>query len=165
VLVSLAYGRTGLAVEVPDDAAVILPTELPGLPDETGAVSRALDEPLAGPSLARLAGGAARVVVVFPDLTRPMPNRTVLPPLLRHLERCGIPDAAITLLCATGSHRQATAAELEELVGPDIVARYVIVDHDSDSPDHVSVGEVDGVPIQLLRHYVEADVRIITGFV
>jgi nickel-dependent lactate racemase len=165
VLVSLAYGRTGLGVEVPDDAAVILPTELPGLPDEPGAVSRALEEPLCGPPLAGLAAGAARVVVVFPDLTRPMPNRTVLPPLLRHLANCGIPDAAITLLCATGSHRQATAAELEELVGPDVVARYAIVDHDSDSPDHLSVGEVDGVPIQLLRQYVEADVRIITGFV
>ena len=50
-------------------------------------------------------------------------------------------------------------------MGPDIVARYAIVDHDSDGPDHVSVGEVDGVPILLDRHYVEADVRIITGFV
>jgi lactate racemase len=165
VQVNLAYGVQGRVVEVPDDATVIVPTELPGLADQAGAVLGALRRPMAGPSLAELVDGARRVVVVFPDLTRPMPNRVVLPPLLGELERCGIPDAGITLLCATGTHRQASAAEMVELVGEDIVARYAIVDHDSESADHVAVGEVDGVPILLQRHYVEADVRIITGFV
>lgn len=163
--VQLSYGRTGLTVEVPEDSVVILPTELDGLPDERQAVSDALAEPLSGPSLEQLALGAKRVVVVFPDLTRPMPNRTVLPPLLGELERCGIPDRSITLLCATGTHRQATRSEMEELVGAEIVARYAIIDHNSDSPDHLSVGAVDGVEIRLLRQYVEADLRIITGFV
>ncbi len=144
---------------------VVLPDELPGLPDQEGAVSRALAQPLAGPPLAQLVRGARRVVVVFPDLTRPMPNRTVLPPVLRALERAGVADGHITLLCATGTHRQASAAEMEELVGPDIVARYAIVDHDAGSADHLEVGEVDGAPILLQRQYVEADVRIITGFV
>ena len=94
-----------------------------------------------------------------------MPNRTVLPPLLAELERAGVPDDRITLLCATGTHRQATAAEMEELVGPGIVARYAIVDHDATGAGHVPVGEVDGVPVLLQREYVEADVRIVTGFV
>jgi nickel-dependent lactate racemase len=165
MLVTLAYGVDGRTVEVPDDATVILPTELEGLADQAGTVLDALVHPLSGLPLAELVAGKAQVVVVFPDITRPMPNRTVLPPLLRHLELCGIPDANITLLCATGTHRQATPQELEELVGPEIVARYSIVDHDAQSDDHVEVGEVDGVPVLLLRHYVEADVRIITGFV
>jgi nickel-dependent lactate racemase len=165
VLVNLAYGVEGRVVEVPADATVIRPTELRGLADQEGAVGQALEQPLSGPPLSQLLDGAGRVVVVFPDLTRPMPNRTVLPPLLRQLERCGVPDDRVTLLCATGTHRQATAAEMCELVGPDIAARYAIVDHDSESADHVTVGEVDGTPVLLLRHYVEADVRIITGFV
>ncbi len=179
MLVNLAYGVEGRTVEVPDDATVILPTELPGLPDQQGAISHALAHPLAGPSLGELVrplvlGGAPRVAVVFPDLTRPMPNRTVLPPLLALLAHYGVPDDAITLLCATGTHRQATPAEMEELVGPEIVARYTIVDHNSGcdahvadvrSAAHVAVGEVDGTPILLQREYVEADVRIITGFV
>ena len=80
------------------------------------------------------AAHAERVAVAFPDLTRPMPNRTVLPPLLAELERCGVPNERITLLCATGTHRQATAAEMEELVGPEIVGRYAVVDHDATSP-------------------------------
>ena len=94
-----------------------------------------------------------------------MPNRTVLPPLLAELARCGVPDDRITLLCATGTHRQATAAEMEELVGPAIVGRYAIVDHDATSAAHVAVGEVDGAPVLLQREYVEADLRIVTGFV
>ncbi len=105
------------------------------------------------------------MAVVFPDLTRPMPNRTVLPPLLDELARAGVPDARVTLLCATGTHRQATAAEMDELIGPELVARYVVVDHDAECDDHVPVGEVDGVPVRLQREYVEADLRIITGFV
>ncbi len=94
-----------------------------------------------------------------------MPNRTVLPPLLEQLERAGVPDDRVTLLCATGTHRQATPAEMEELVGTAIAARYTIVDHDATSDAHVRVGDVDGTPILLQREYVEADVRILTGFV
>jgi lactate racemase len=165
VRVELAYGRHGTTVEVPDSADVILPTDEPRLPDEAAAVTAALRIPWAGPSLEDLADGADRVVVVFPDLTRPMPNRTVLPPLLAELDRCGVADDRITLLCATGTHRQATPAEMLELLGPGIVARYRIVDHDATSTAHVSVGEVDGVPVFLQREYVEADLRVVTGFV
>jgi nickel-dependent lactate racemase len=103
--------------------------------------------------------------VVFPDLTRPMPNRTVLPPLLEELARARVPDEQIVLLCATGTHRRATAAEMRDLVGPEVVKRYRIVDHDADGDDHVEVGKVDGVSVRLQRDYVEADVRIVTGFV
>ena len=163
--VDVAYGLEGREVEVPGDATVIRPTELPGLADQHAAVRDALMRPLSGPSLADLAEGATRVVVVFPDLTRPMPNRTVLPPVLRELERCGIADEAITLLCATGTHRQATPGEMEELVGREIVARYAIVDHDAESAQHRYVGEVEGTPVLLQREYVDADLRIITGFV
>jgi lactate racemase len=165
VRVELAYGTEGRQVEVPEDATVIAPVDLPGLAEQPEAVRHALERPLSGPSLSELANGAHRVVVVFPDLTRPMPNRTVLPPLLALLERSGVPDEAVTLLCATGTHRQATASEMQELVRPEIVARNTIVDHDSDDGDHVEVGRVDGTPVLLQRDYVEADTRIITGFV
>ena len=138
----------------------------PGLGDEAGAITDALRRPLSGPSLADLVAQAGRVAVVFPDLTRPMPNRTVLPPLLAELARCGVPDDRIVLLCATGTHRQATGAEMAELIGLDIVAGYDVIDHDAtNDAAHVPVGSVDGTPVLLQREYVEADVRIITGFV
>jgi len=64
--VTLAYGRTGLAVEVPDDAVVIRPTSLPGLPDEGAAIGAEVE-----PWLSSMAARARRAVVVFPDITRP----------------------------------------------------------------------------------------------
>lgn len=158
--VHLAYGRAGITVEVPDQAEVILPTQLPALDDERSAIAAA-----AGARLDGLVDRASRVAVVFPDLTRPMPNRTVLPPLLEALAARGVPDGQITLLCATGTHRQASSDEMAELIGADLTLRYAVVDHDAVHGDHVTVGEVDGVAIGLQREYVEADVRIITGFV
>ena len=83
--VELAYGRHGTFVEVPDTAEVVVPVDEAGLADEAAAITDALRQPLSGPSLRDLVSGASRVAVVFPDLTRPMPNRTVLPPLLQEL--------------------------------------------------------------------------------
>ena len=55
MLVNLAYGHAGTAVEVPDDATVILPTELPGLADQQRAVTAALAHPLSGRGKDRVA--------------------------------------------------------------------------------------------------------------
>jgi nickel-dependent lactate racemase len=166
VRVSLAYGERDLSVEVPDESVVVEPAVTPPLPDEPGAVRSAVRAPLAGPPLDRLVAGAERVAVVFPDITRPMPNTTVLPPLLDELERAGAGPERVELLCATGTHRSATDDELRDLVGEAVVDRYRIHQHRSDDTDaHVAVGTVDGVPILLDRRYVEADRRILTGFV
>ncbi len=162
---TVAYGTTGLVVDVPDHAVVVRPREPPALADQAGAVRHALRHPMSGPALADLVGPDGTVAVVFPDLTRPMPNTTVLPPLLAELERAGAGPDRVELLCATGTHRQATPAEMEALVGPDIVSRYRIHDHVADDPDHVEVGRVGSTPVRLDRHYVDATVRIVTGFV
>ena len=164
--VTLAYGEDGLSVEVPDDSVVVEASVSTPLDDEADAVRRALHSPLTGPSFDDLIGRGQRVAVVFPDITRPMPNTTVLPPLLDELERAGVGPARVDLLCATGTHRAATHDELVALVGPEVVGRYRIHQHRSDAiDDHVEVGAVDGVPILLDRRYVDADRRIVTGFV
>jgi len=175
--VRLAYGRDGLVARVPDGAEVVAPVAVAGLPDEHGAVVGAVSAPLSGPPLEDLvararraaarrgATGGPRVAIVFPDITRPMPNRTVLPPLLGELERCGVAPDRLELLCATGTHRAATAEEMAELVGPHVVRRHRIHQHDAHDGDHVEVGRVDGTPVLLERRYVEADLRVLTGFV
>ncbi len=163
--VTLAYGRDGLLLDVPDGAEVVVPEEPVPLDDEGAAVREGLASPSSGPGLAELVRAGERVVVVFPDITRPMPNTTVLPPLLEALAQAGAGPGRVELVCATGTHRPATIDELTALVGREIVERYPIHQHDSDDGDHVGVGEVDGVPVLLDRRYVEADLRILTGFV
>jgi nickel-dependent lactate racemase len=166
VRLTVAYGAGGLGLEVPDHAVVVQPGEPVALDDGPGAVRAALRHPAAGPALADLVRPGGRVAVVFPDLTRPMPNTTVLPPLLAELEQAGAGPDRVQLLCATGTHRRATRAEMAELVGPEVIDRYPIHDHQADDRDgHVQVGEVDGTPILLDRHYVHSDLRIVTGFV
>jgi nickel-dependent lactate racemase len=165
VRVTLAYGTGGLAVELPDHAVVVDREEPAALADPDTAVREALGRPGHGPALSDLVGSGTTVAVAFPDLTRPMPNTTVLPPLLDELATLGAGPDRVRLLCATGTHRPATAGELVALVGPGVAARYPVHDHRADDPDHVRVGEVDGAPVLLDRRWVEADVRLATGFV
>jgi hypothetical protein len=156
--VELAYGEAGLTVEVPDDATVVLPTDPPALDDAETAVRNAV-----APWLDAI---RAPVAVVFPDLTRPFPHRTVLPPLLDELNRAGIRNEDVRLLCATGTHRQATDQEMRALIGDELVDRFVVHDHDAlDEDAHTRVGEVDGVPVLIDSAYVRAASRIVTGFV
>ena len=163
--VRLAYGREGLTVELPDGTEVIRPSWPAALAHEIGAVAAAVQSPVRE-LIASSSRPRPKVAVVFPDLTRPMPNRTVLPPLLAALEQLGCGPEEVLLLCATGTHRQATAEEMDELIGPEITARYRVKDHDSTAVDeHVEVGTVDGTPILIDRDYVAADLRILTGFV
>ncbi len=156
----IAYGHDGLMVSLPADARVLAPIELPGLDDAHGHVADAVTSAL------RLPLAAGPVAVVFPDLTRPFPHQVVLPAVLAALARAGVTDDRVRLLCATGTHRQATDAEMRELIGDDLVDRFDVHDHAAtDTAAHVEVGRVDGVPVLIDRAYVECPTRIVTGFV
>jgi nickel-dependent lactate racemase len=106
-----------------------------------------------------------RIAIAFPDLTRPMPNPTVLPPLLAELEALGLGPDEVALLCATGTHRRATDEEMAALVGDEVWGRWPIHDHAATDDDHAHVGDVDGAPVLIDRRWADAQVRIATGFV
>ena len=164
--VDLAYGKTGLTVEFPDDrTTVIEPTYVPGLPDERGAVLNAIRNPVGAVPPRRAFRRDQTVAISVCDVTRPMPSRTVLPVLLGELAH--VPDEQITILIATGTHRATTPGELDAMLGPDVVGRYRVVNHDAFDKDGLAhVGEtVDGISIWLNRIWAESDVRITTGFV
>ena len=170
--VRLPYGRFGLDVDIPDSATVVEAEDPPAIADEEAAVASALRMPSGGPSLkslvqraGKLSQRAGKIVVVFPDITRPMPNTTVLPPLLGELERLVAGPERVELLCATGTHRAATPAEMSALVGSDIHRRYRVHDHSATDDEHAAVGRIDGTDVRIDRRYVDADLRIVTGFV
>jgi len=164
--VRLAYGRTGLNVDLPDDVhiSVIEPRYVNGLPDQAGAIRAALRQPIGTPPLRELVKASDRVGIVFSDITRPMPNRLIIPILLSELDH--VPDKQIVLFNATGTHRPNTAVELQSMLGSEIVARYHIVQNDArDRDSHVLLGDVNGNQIWIHREFVECDVRILTGFI
>lgn len=165
--IQLAYGKTGLPLTLPDDldVTVIEPRYVPGLPDPGQALDDALRAPIASAPLAARVRSNDRVGIVFSDITRPTPNDTILPAILRALAH--VPDAQITLFNATGTHRPNTYEELRQMLGDGIVERFRIVQNDARAADtHVRLGETDsGNAIWLLREFVACDVHILTGFI
>lgn len=165
--VKLAYGRDGLWVELPDrNVTVLEPTFVPGLADEQAAIIKALRAPLGTAPLRDLLHPQDTVAIVFSDLTRPTPNDRLLPPLLAEIERI-VPRERIVLINGLGLHRPSTEAELRRMLGDMIVERYRVVQHDAwDTAGLVRCGRTRfGREIWVNRHYAEASVRILTGFI
>jgi nickel-dependent lactate racemase len=165
--IKVAYGRTGLQIQLPDDSSVIEPSVVAGLPDERAAIISALHRPLGTPALRDLVSSTDSVAVVFSDLTRPMPNDRVLPPLFDELAQAGVPDSQITLLNALGTHRPQTHSELQQMLGRAVVERFRIVQHDAwdDSVLVPVTTNAYGRPVCVNRAYLDASVRILTGFI
>ena len=164
--VKLLYGRGELEVRLPEgcEPTVIEKPAMPILEDPAAAVAAALD----GGGLETAATGARSACLLICDITRPVPNRLFLRPLVERLERAGVPRAAITVLIATGLHRPNLGDELAEVVGDPWVLEHVpVVNHYArNDDDHVDLGRTrHGTPIRLDRRFVEADVRIATGLV
>ncbi|MBI5396086.1 MAG: nickel-dependent lactate racemase [Verrucomicrobia bacterium] len=166
--VRLAYGKTGLDVELPDArTTVIEPSPVAGLPDERAAFAAALEQPIASPPLRAMVRPDDRICIVFSDITRATPNERIIPWLLAELERLGARRERITLLNGLGTHRPNSKAELEKLLTPQVVADYRVVNHEPASDAAlVEVGVTRAGNRALLnRHLVEADLRLITGFI
>ena len=166
---AFAFGKTGLAVSLPDgphyDVAEIRSAD--PLVDVAAALGEALDHPIGSRSLVELAAGKRTAAISVCDITRPAPNRLTLPPLLERLHAAGIPETGITILIATGLHRAATNAEIQAILGPGIPARYRVVNHDARSlADHQSLGSTRrGTPIYIDKRFIEADLHITLGFI
>jgi len=139
---------------------------LRGLDDPEGAVYSALADPIESPPLSELAMGRKNVCVVISDFTRPVPNKIILPPLLKVLEQSGLKRENIKILIATGMHRPNLGDELEYLVGREIMDNYHIVNHYCRKPEEYrKIDEIDGAPIEINNHYLDADLKILTGLI
>ncbi len=129
-------------------------------------IDEALISPIASAPLGELASGKQSACIVISDITRPVPNKLLLPPMLATLEAAGIPREAITLLIATGMHRPNLGDELIELVGAEIAASYRIINHDCEDRSSLrQVMAIKGNPIEVNQHYLDADLKILTGLI
>jgi lactate racemase len=167
VRVDLAYGETGLAIDVPADrTTVVVPRQMDAVPDERAAVVAALRQPTTGPPLRDRVRPGQTVAISMCDGTRPQPRHVMIPALLDELDGIVRPDDVVALV-ATGTHRGNTRAELRAMLGADVLDRVRVVNHDARDVTTLRwVGQLAGdVPVWLQREWVDADVRITTGFV
>ncbi|NKC14842.1 MAG: nickel-dependent lactate racemase [Gammaproteobacteria bacterium] len=169
--VELDYGRSKLAVALPETAAVtvIRKNESQPLADAKASVLQALAQPVACASLATLAAGRGSACIVICDITRPVPNGLFLRPMIEIMLAAGIARDTIRILVATGLHRPNEGEELAELIDDPWVLEHIRIDnHDAtDAGQHLDLGRTPGrgVPVKLDRRLVEADLRIVTGLV
>jgi nickel-dependent lactate racemase len=165
VKVRLAYGAGGLEVELPDDrTTVVEPAYHAGAEDEAAVLRAALRNPVAGPPLRELARPGAKVAISMCDGTRAQPRDKMIPAVLEEL---GVRDEDVVILVATGTHRGNTDEEIRAMLGDEIVDRIRVVNHDArDKSTLTYLGEHGhGVPVWINTEWVEADLRITTGFV
>lgn len=169
MLVKMSYGKRDLEVNVPEDnlAAILSMKKIKPLENSSMAVRRVLDKPIASRPLELLAQGKKSVCIVVSDITRPVPNKVILPPMLDVLEKSGIHRDHIVILIATGIHRPNEGRELDELIGMDISRNYRTANHISRKQEtHEYLGTTSqGIPAYVDKTYLEADLKILTGLI
>jgi lactate racemase len=165
--VRLAYGDHGLAVSMPaGPTTVVTPEFAPGVAEPRAELIRAMRQPVAGPPLRERVRAHQTVAISLCDATRPQPREAMITAILEELDGVISLDDVV-LLVATGTHRGNTDAEIRAMLGDDIVGSVRVVNHDARDPGSLTwCGTFgNGVPVWLNRLWVEADVRITTGFV
>jgi nickel-dependent lactate racemase len=166
VRLRLDYGTDGLDVDLPDERlTVIEPVARPAVPDTHATLLEAIRSPLDRPSLRELVQAGHRVAISVCDITRAQPRIEMLRAIFEEMPQVSPQD--VTILIATGTHRTNTPAELERMLGREILNRYRVINHDSRDPSTLGLAGTTptGVRVFLNREFLDADVRITTGFV
>jgi len=134
--------------------------------DPITLVREAMANPIGSPRLSELARGKKKIVLIASDHTRPVPSKVIVPPMLEEIRSVN-PNADITILIATGCHRNTTREELVSKFGEQIVANEKIVIHVStDGESLVHVGTLpSGGALLINRLADEADLLIAEGFI
>jgi len=175
--IAMAYGERGYELVLDStlvEPSVILPIDPPALSNPIASCVSALRKPIGIPPLRTLAEAllaklqakgndqSPRVVIAIADHTRPVPDYILVPALVAEL---GVPDSAVTILIGTGTHRGSTLEEIKRLLGP-AASRFKVINHDCHDLQLVHVGNSScGGECWLNRAWVEADLRLATGFI
>jgi nickel-dependent lactate racemase len=169
--VNLKYGFDGLKVELPETPnfkGIITPDEPSVIGNIDNRLYEMINNPIDSKPLYDIAKNKNNAVIVISDITRPVPNKIILPPILKTLEQAGIKRKNINILIATGIHRPNEGEELIKLVGENIAKNYRIINHMSKNNDDMElVGYIGNgkVPVYINKYYLKADLKILTGFI
>ncbi len=164
--VQLQYGAGRMEVDIPSSSVTVLePAFIEGLPDEAAGFREAVRKPLGSRPMRELVRPGDRLALVIPDITRPLVTDRLLGWVLEELSH--VPARKITIINGTGSHRVNTPEELRSMVGGGILEKYRLVNHSAHDPSTLAPAGMseDGHRVLMNREYVEADRRIVMGFI
>ncbi len=134
--------------------------------DQATLIKNAIESPVNSERLCDLARDKKNVVIIASDHTRPVPSKFIIPPMLEEIRKYN-PDANITILIATGCHRETTKEELVSKFGEDIVNNENIYIHDCDEEENlVNIGKLpSGGNCFINSIAIEADLLLAEGFI
>ncbi len=167
----LAYGKGFLDLFLESslyDVSVILPSNPRALKHPEKIFLKNAKAPIESTPLRNLVSSkqttSVSVVIVISDHTRPVPDRLLIPWIVNEL---GTEDSCVSILVGTGTHRSPTQKELFQMLGPEILQRFEVLIHDcNDSKNLIRVCHTTcGGPCLLHKRYVNADIKIATGFI
>lgn len=166
----VVFGLDYLPVDLPPTTKVVSPgisLSLDPAPDLEAAVDSALETPLDTKPLHEQVKSGQRVTLAFDDPTVPCyaPVWPVaLPKIIAALERGGVAQADIRLICANALHRKFSRGELASLIGDDFVRAHQeqIECHDAEDRENlVHLGTTEsGLDVELNRAVCESDLTI-----
>lgn len=160
----LPFAGGQMRVVLPDGVQVLRPTAVEPHPDPFGAVREALDHPIEAPRLEEMARPGQRVAVIVDDITRPTPVALILPEVLRRLARAGVRTADVTIVVALGSHRPMLPEEIARHLGNGANGYRVVQSDAYDDAQFENLGYSQlGIPVQIHRAVLQADLRVAIG--
>lgn len=125
-------------------------------------VRRSLENPIGTERLSTIVKPGESIVIITSDITRPMPSKIVLPPLLDELSKAGVSFEDITIVFALGSHRKHTEEEMKYLVGEEVYKKIKCID--SDVTRCRMLGTTSrGTPVEIFDRVADADRIICLG--
>lgn len=161
----LLYGKDGITLDLPDNAFVIEPKNLPKMENDREAIRQALRNPINAKPLRESVKATDIVSIVISDITRPTPNHILVPALIEELDH--VPLENFVVINGTGTHRDQTREEFVGMLGEWVVDNIRIINnHCHDKETLVKVGHSRfGCDVYLNKDYVESDFKIVTGFI
>jgi len=162
--IKLGYGKEKQTLFIPDgyDIQVLKPNEIKTEMTGEAEIIRALQHPIGSKRLKDIVKPGETVCIITSDITRPMPSKVVLPPILEELYEKGIKNEDITVVFALGNHRGHTEEEQRYLVGDAVYEKVRCIDADQSQVVHLGTTSY-GTPVDIFEAVVCADRVICLG--
>ena len=155
----LKYGKGTVELEIEEKNYMgsLLPNEIEfGLKGEA-EVKRALENPIGTKRLREIVKPEEKIIIITSDITRPMPSKTVLPPVIEELKKAKVQEKDMTVVLALGSHRKHTEEEKKMLVGEEVYHSDIEI-LDSNMDQCINLGKCkNGTPVDIFEPVAKAD--------
>lgn len=161
----LKYAKSLVELDIPEKNYMgsLLPNEVEFELKGAEEVRRALENPIGTERLKDIVRPGEKIVIITSDITRPMPSKVALPPVMEELKKAEVEEKDITIILALGSHRKHTEEEKKMLVGEEIYHSEIQI-IDSDMNECINLGRCkNGTPIDIFEPVVKADRIICMG--